>query len=323
MQCIFTHTMTTLTFNNANPTIWSFMTEVAGGEMYYLDPGFQRDYTKSREWEQNMLRHIIWTKQTGTMYFHPVERTKDGETYDMQECIDGKSRSLAIRKFINDEFTISSTEFNEYPHLHGIPFSQWPLVDKRWFNTIRLNIATATRTLTDDEITKLFNNLKTSSTVKTGELLNSNRNSPLLKMYEDRAVARPDFKEAIVDLWGQNKKHKLEEMISSMAHMIEFPDDIRDPNGARKEQMWETGISAAKFDKIIEYTVAVYGIIKHIKRKSSATVFLPFFKLYVMKTPVDVIDRIKEKVTIDIFDGKASGGATNCVLKRYNQLLLL
>jgi len=315
--------MTTLTFNNANPTIWSFMTEVAGGEMYYLDPGFQRDYTKSREWEQNMLRHIIWTKQTGTMYFHPVERTKDGETYDMQECIDGKSRSLAIRKFINDEFTISSTEFNEYPHLHGIPFSQWPLVDKRWFNTIRLNIATATRTLTDDEITKLFNNLKTSSTVKTGELLNSNRNSPLLKMYEDRAVARPDFKEAIVDLWGQNKKHKLEEMISSMAHMIEFPDDIRDPNGARKEQMWETGISAAKFDKIIEYTVAVYGIIKHIKRKSSATVFLPFFKLYVMKTPVDVIDRIKEKVTIDIFDGKASGGATNCVLKRYNQLLLL
>jgi hypothetical protein len=289
--------------------------------IYDIDPVFQRNNIKSRAWKQDMISHIVWTKQTGTLFFHPVEKVdEDGERNQIYQCVDGKSRTYGMREFMSDAFTIRDCG---YPHLDGIVFSKWPLVDKSWFKRIPVNIATCDRTLTQDEITKLFKNLKTPSDVTIGELLNSSRDSPLGKMYQNKRSLRPEFAKIIDKLWGKSKRHVAFKSIANLAHTVEYPDSTDVPLKDDINAIWNQGISSHKFDKLIEYTLATYDILCHcsVPRSDAITTFLPFFKLFVMQVPASVMQLIKNKVKSDVFKGMPTGGDAKCVHKRYRYLL--
>ena len=291
--------------------------------IYDIDPVFQRNYTKKRAWEENMVSHIVWTRQAGSLYFHPRERVSEtGENFQVYECVDGKSRSNAIRNFMKDDFTVKDCG---YPYLEGVVFSKWPLADKGWFQRITINIATCDRTLSDNEITKLFKNLKTPSDCKTGELLNSKRNSPLLIMYLEKRESRPDFAKFVDEFWGRNKRYASEEMIAGLAHMIENTDDKLKPIPSDKHSIWESGLTSLKFDKLIEYALAVGEILIYarVKQRSAGTVFFPFFRLFVLQTDASVIQTIKMNIDRNVFTNMRSGGDAHCVQERYEHLLYI
>lgn len=291
--------------------------------LYDVDPDFQREYTKNTEWEVNMITHIVWTRQTGTLYFHPIERiSENNEEYQVYECVDGKSRSNGIRNFMSDNFTIKDCG---YPHLDDVVFSKWPLTDKGWFKRISMNIATCNRTLDANEISKLFQNLKTPSDCKTGELLNSKRNSPLLKLYNSKRESRPEFSKFIDEFWGNNERFKDLEIIAGLAHMLENPDDIYKPITKDLNKIWKQGITPENFDILIKYAMDVGDILKygHVSYPGSGTVFFPFFRLFVMRVPALSIQIIKSKIDKNVFKNMTAGGRPTCVQERVEHLLSL
>jgi hypothetical protein len=308
-------------FTSASYSIASYLADVSRGA-YDLDPRFQRNMTKSPMWQIKMISHIIWTRLPCTLSFHPkVKKTASGERMTVYECVDGKSRSNALRNFMNDAFAPKDCG---YAHLNGVLFSKWPLADKDSFMRISLTVATSNRTLSHDEINRLFNNLKTPSYFTTGESLNGELSSPLRKMVMARMKERPEFRKLVNSLWGKNEKFQYMEMIARLAYMTAFPDETRHTDADDMHLIWTRGISAELFDTMAANMQKVVDMTKEarIVKLSSATVFCPFFKLFVMNTPQQTISKIAENLDSRPFKDRAGGG-TDATIKRYRILLEL
>ena len=317
-----------LEFQHSAQTIRAYTADVTATKFYDLDPDFQRDFIKNEKWKQDIIGHIMWTRQTGILYFHPVRR--DGGP-EIQESLDGKSRSGAILEFIRDGFRMPAPLHREYNlrHLEGKFFSEWPQEDRDAFWRIKCQLAVANRTMTPEEVTRFFNNIKTPSDISLGEGLHSDTKSPVYTLLK-REIAHPNgkFKRFLHDLWNKKRRHEDLELIVRCLWWQLNPNARHEPQPPKLIELWRTGagVTAPLMEQVCENMVRVRIFTKTAKvtRLAYAANFCPFFILFARETPVDVMAAIETKLTADPFkNASCRAGQSSTHYSRWLTLMQL
>jgi hypothetical protein len=294
-----------LEFQHSAQTIRAYTADVTATKFYDLDPDFQRDFIKNEKWKQDIIGHIMWTRQTGILYFHPVRRNGGPE---IQESLDGKSRSGAILQFIRDGFRMPTPLPKEYNlrHLEGKLFSEWPQEDQDAFWRIKCQLAVANRTMSPEVVTRFFNNIKTPSDISLGEGLHSDTKSPVYTLLK-REMAEPNgkFKRFLHDMWSQKRRYEDLEVIVRCLWWQLNPNTRHEPSPPVLLDLWRTGagVTAPLMEKVCENMVKVRIFTRTAKvtRLQYAANFCPFFLLFAKETPTDILAAIEAKLTSDPF----------------------
>lgn len=314
-----------LEFQHSAQTIRAYTSDVTATKFYDLDPDFQRDFIKNEKWKQNIIGHIMWTRQTGILYFHPVRRNGGPE---ILESLDGKSRSGAILEFIRDAFRMPNPLPKQYnmKHLEGKLFSEWPQEDQDAFWRIKCQMAVANRTMTREEVTVFFNNIKTPSDISLGEALHSDTKSPvytLIKLEKDSKDGK--FKKFLNDMWSRSKRHEDLEVIVRCLWWQMNPQSRVDPQPPKLIELWRNGVGVTPplIEQVCENMIKVRLFTKTVKvqRLQYAANFCPFYMLFAKNTSNDVLRVIESKMEANPF--KKPAGHSNTHYSRWLALMQL
>lgn len=297
---------TPLEFRHETQSIWSYVSDLTNTKFYDLDPEFQREFVKTLEWKQNIIGHIMWTKQTGIIYFHPVRRGPDKRL--VQESLDGKSRSGSILEFIRDGFRmpVPLPEVYNLQRLEGKLFSEWPQEDQDVFWNIQCQLAKSNRTMSREEVNQFFKNVKTASDATLGETLHSDTASPVMAMVK-AYISAPDgeFRKFLDALWGNKKRYEQLEVIARCIHWQLHPNLRYNAHPTRLVEMWRTGadVTPAVVRVVCDNMIKVRTLTADIKvqRLQFAANFCPFFLLFAKRTDPTIIAAIAKALTPEPF----------------------
>jgi hypothetical protein len=295
-----------LEFQLSAQTIRAYVSDVTQSKFYNLDPDFQRDYIKNQQWKQKMIGHIMWTRQTALLYFHPVRHDGGAE---ILESLDGKSRSGAILDFVRDGFRMLTPLPLVYnlKRLEGKLFSEWPQEDQDAFWRIKCQLAVANRTMTREEVTLFFNNIKTPSDITLGESLHSDTASPVHALIKTVTNNPEDttFKKFLKDLWNKKKRYEDLDVIARCLWWQLNPNSRVDPSSERLIELWRTGTGVTRsiIVKVCENMIKVRLFTQEAKvqRLTYAASFCPFFMLFAKEVDTDTMHKISTHLDSEPF----------------------
>lgn len=263
---------------------------------YDIYPEHQRDDVQDDAWRSKVISHLIIFGQLNPIVYHKVVR--GDVTY--YESLDGKQRSLAIKKLLDDEFRFvaqheNSEMLRECNHKY---FSQWPLKYQTKFKTISIPVTLYDYEMDEDSKSLFFNNLQYTKKTKVGEVLNAYGNTNIMQIIKKRIVQKINLKH----IWKNEPARGVHwHIFACMAYYI-FKDSetIRDVSADTLIQ-WVSKEGNDKFDpERVEYLVqAVERVVQlmvymDVKRRCDRNTLMGFFLLVVRGTPDDVFRRIIE-----------------------------
>jgi hypothetical protein len=309
-----------LSFKNGVTSIRGYAGEVKV-KYYDLDPEFQREYIKLTPWKQKMIGHIVWTRQTGILYFHPVKRA--GASTHM-ECLDGKSRSSAIIEFMNDGFRLKDLPPG-VRHLDGKLFSEWSADEQFDFGGIQCQIAEANRTMSKDEINIFFNNIKTPSDISIGESLHCDVDGVVNKLVRARMTG--EFKDFVKKLWANDNRYEHLTVIARCVYWTMNPVSRTDPGEAKLKVLWHygEGITPSIIHDVCENMMKAWLFTRDAKvcRMQYAAVFCPFFMLFSTSTSVEDLSKIHARLVDSPFKNLIIPSQDRTVFSRYEHMMTL
>lgn len=160
-------------FKSTDPDIKTIYTRISEGD-YDLQPDFQR----GEVWDLKKKRRLIDTilREWHIPPIHLVEIERSGK----HEVLDGQQRLVAIRDFIDNQFSVNGKESpaDEYvTKLDGLRYRELPTDVKKKFDQFSLRIFTIIDYL-PEEPGELFYRLNQSTTLSPAEQRNSFYGTP-------------------------------------------------------------------------------------------------------------------------------------------------
>lgn len=157
-------------YSNEQVTISRLMSHITNGELN-VDTPYQRGDVWDRQRREDLIYSILSGYPIGEMEWDARNADEENDAYD---CVEGKQRTLTIKRFINDEFTLS----NNFPpigedevDLSGKRFSE---LDDKYKNKILSTQVSVVMVLsgTDEEVTSHFYYRNNGKPLTRAELLN-------------------------------------------------------------------------------------------------------------------------------------------------------
>ena len=141
---------------------------------YWMDPPHQRDVVHPDKWQSKIVESYMkgYLVPSATFDVYTDEDSK------RLRSIDGKQRTMAIFRYLNDEYPYMC-DFPE--NMKGKKFSELSQKDKNILLYKEATINVANRQLTYKEIEDMFSRMQETKKTSLGELLNSHQmTSPII-----------------------------------------------------------------------------------------------------------------------------------------------
>ena len=300
-----------------------------------IHPEFQRDFITNYKWSNALVCHFIFHKHLNPLTYHKIYDA-DGSTH--YENLDGKQRSSAFIRLLNDEFVFKNIK--SFPHpdrsvnamlseCDNKYFRQWPEKYRSEFQHMKLNIMTYEFTMDEKMRADFFADVQNSSCTRIGEVLHSYEGTNKLMQRIRGVMEKCGWKR----IWKSAKTKKSDrfpylQVFACMAyHFIKAPDSTKDVTNAELIK-WIDADEVVGEHKFEEFSSAARKTIDMmhefggIQRANAKNTVLAFFFLIMRKTDTSVIlaigDRFSLTKTLDF--PNVRGGADQAY-RRYMHLV--
>jgi hypothetical protein len=288
-----------------------------------IHPEFQRDFITDYKWSNALICHFIFHKHLNPLTYHKIYDA-DGSTH--YENLDGKQRSSAFIRLLNDEFVFKNIK--SFPHPDRSVnamlsecdkkyFRQWPEKYKSEFLHMKLNIMTYEFTMDEKMRSDFFADVQNSSCTRTGEVLHSyERTNKLMKRIRV-VMENCEWKRLQKGTKAKSDRFPYLQVFACMAyHFIKAPESTKDVTNAELIK-WIDLDEVVGEDKFGEFSQAAKKTIDMmcelgtISNATAKSVVMAFFFLFLRKTDQSVIDTIHarhkttEKLSLPIVRGAA------------------
>lgn len=273
-----------------------------------IHPEFQRDFITEYKWSNALICHFIFHKHLNPLTYHKI-CDADGSTH--YENLDGKQRSSAFIRLLNDEFLFKNIK--SFPHpdrsvnamlseCNDKYFRQWPEKYKSEFLHMKLNIMTYEFTMDEKMRSDFFADVQNSSCTRIGEVLHSYEGTNKL-MQRIRGVMETS---KWTRIWKSAKTKKSDrfpylQVFACMAyHFIKAPESTKDVTNAELVKWVETDEEVdmhkfSDFSRAAKMTIDIMHEMGGISRASAKNTVLAFFFLILRKTDMSVIQNIGDR----------------------------
>tara|TARA_B100002019_G_C21254807_1_gene593219 strand:- start:528 stop:1505 length:978 start_codon:yes stop_codon:yes gene_type:complete len=273
-----------LNWENQTITIRTLIRALEEGE-YDLNPDHQREVVHDQEWKSELITSIYDVGCIPETWWHPV---KDNNLREYYESVDGKQRTSTILDFHQGKITWK-----------GQKYTQLSIEQQNEFLGHKLSLRIANRTLTPEEIARIFEKLQRVKQTTLGEVLHSHR-YPLTEQLE-QLISRHD--RLLIKMKIKNNRHqKLEAYGKSLDYWVRYLETDSPPSGSvcetdTVEITWENkkgGLSDSEltqYEELMKYTWEVFTEPNEIKvpRKMQCGNWLPVFALFCETSPEDYL----------------------------------
>jgi hypothetical protein len=142
---------------------------------WWMDPPHQRNVVHNDKWQSKIIESYMKEYIVPPAIFD-IFTDEDG--FQKRRSIDGKQRTMAVFRYLNDEYSYK----NEFPtNMKNKTFSELTQREKQKLFYKNATIYVANRQLTDNEIEEMFSRMQETKKTTLGELLNSRQNtSPII-----------------------------------------------------------------------------------------------------------------------------------------------
>lgn len=158
-----TQTNTSISWKTQDISLHNFLNDYNCGR-YVLNTEWQRGDVHNIKWKQEVIQSLIEFNLVPTVYFQPSEKRSA-----IQESIDGRQRCEAILQYLNNKYEVECELWGNKPLL----YKDLPEDIQDDISMLTIPISISSRTLTKNEIAKLFSRLQQTKKTTMGEHLNS------------------------------------------------------------------------------------------------------------------------------------------------------
>jgi len=131
---------------------------------YVLNTEWQRGDVHNIKWKQEVIQSLIEFNLVPTVYFQPSEKRSA-----IQESIDGRQRCEAILQYLNNKYEVACDLWEN----KSLLYKDLPEEIQDDISMLTIPISISSRTLSKNEIAKLFSRLQQTKKTTMGEHLNS------------------------------------------------------------------------------------------------------------------------------------------------------
>ena len=260
--------MQRFTFTHKNVSIDDYISNVKRGK-YDIDPPHQRHAFRTVKWCIDVIIHIYRYNTLTPLYYHT--RSSDG----LFESLDGKQRTMAMRRYINGEFEIPAS--SNLPACLCKKFTDLPSNLKQMFLNTEILVLTCKEQMDPNQIADFFKNVQKSSSTKVGEKINANTDNALNRMID--AETKTNGHVCLVN----NNRMDEKELISKCVYMFvrcnqNFP--MRTPSADVLIEFGKSFTDIAKFRTVVHVCRRVSEWMQSNDIRQTIHDFLAFFGVF-------------------------------------------
>ena len=243
-----------------------------------MNPPHQRGTIKTAKWYIDVFQDQATKGLVAPPIFHPV--WVNG--VKVLVSVDGKQRITAFLHAMNSVIPIFGKFYNEMSR-----------VDRSRVENVEFTISVASRTLTSDELSEIFNRVQQQDNTRDGEFLNACLPSPIRDLvikYTQNPLVVPLFKK-IFDS-NPNMLQRKEDMaivVKCLYCLVHHTEDFYNPPSPGELREWfcdsSNDISQENRDKFtrIFATFLKWFANAKISHRGEHSVYLPFFLFFLHK----------------------------------------
>jgi len=272
-----------------------------------IHPDFQRDFITTSAWSNALICHFIFHKHLNPVIYHKIWDA-DGSTH--YENLDGKQRSSAFIRLLNNEFVFKNTKTTCRHSDESVNkmmlecdmkcFRQWPEKYQKEFMHMKLSVTQYEYTMDEKMRADFFADVQNSSRTRIGEVLHSyestNKLMKLIRGVMDECEWRRIWKKKV-----KTDRFAYLQVFACMAyHFIKAPELTRDVTNAELVKWIESDEDVPvhklmEFSRAAKMTIDIMHEMGGISRASSKNTVLAFFFLILRKTDISVIQSIGDR----------------------------
>jgi len=272
-----------------------------------IHPEHQREFITSYEWANALICHFIFHNQMNPVIYH---RVRDANGVSYYESLDGKQRSSAFIRLLNDEFVFKNTK--SFPHTDPAVndmlsecdnkyFRQWPEKYQSEFLHMKLPVTTYEFTMDEKMRSDFFADVQKASCTRIGEVLNSYKCKNNLMKLILRVMDKSEWQR----IWKPVKtdRYAYLQVFACMAyHFIKAPESTKDVTNTELIKWIDldevVGEHKSKeFSKAAKDTIDMMCSMGNIQYAGAKNIALAFFFVILRKTDPSVIDAIRTRFT--------------------------
>lgn len=264
-----------LNWENQTVTIRTLVRALAEGE-YDINPTHQRQVVHTQEWKSELITSIFEVGCIPETWWHPVMDENSREYY---ESVDGKQRTSTISDFYQGKITWK-----------GQKYTQLSIEQQNEFLGHKLSLRIANRTLTPEEIARIFEKLQRVKQTTLGEVLHSQR-YPLTEQLEqlisrhDPLITKMKIKKnrhQQLEAYGKSLDYWVRNLVadSPPSRSVCETDTVQETWANKKEGLSDSEL--AEYEELMKHTWEAFtepNVIK-VPRKMQCGNWLPVFALF-------------------------------------------
>jgi hypothetical protein len=271
---------------------------------YDIFPPHQREDVHTDEWANRMIAHKIAYGHIDPIKFHTVHMD-NGCSYF--ENLDGKQRSLGFLKLVHGGLVFrnydTTDETGTLDLIDGKPLAEWPNHVRDWFlHNCTLTIRTSQQTLTDERRKRFFTDCQDIKRTSGGEHLNANPETAVnVALFKIMKGMKNTIHQVFPSEGRDNSRLVALGVMNSLAFQY-FDNGKTSRNflSGEKARTWNETFTEFSDNDIVAFCKILKAafdlmISLNVKNKSAKAVSHAFFFIYSMKTPPEVIMKIRQR----------------------------
>lgn len=320
-----THKKTSITWKTQDISLHNFLNDFNCGR-YVLNTEWQRGDVHNIKWKQEVIQSLIEFNLVPTVYFQPSEKRSA-----IQESIDGRQRCEAILQYLNNKYEVACELWGN----KSLLYQDLPEDIQDDISMLTIPISISSRTLTKNEIAKLFSRLQQTKKTTMGEHLNSKVFALSREFIKDILNIHED---TISGFITKDRYNHIEFVLRCMYLFVNFNESvvrqkkiIMDTTPKRLNEFYETlelndnekESFVFLFKKLIQILLAISTTTNY--RVSTKGTYLSIFRLLLEYqtheyTTVFFIQQLKKCLGSDEMLSNKVGGEHNSCEKTYQKL---